>query len=167
MGCKICGKDSVNPWTSKEEDVCDSCKKTKSPLMENLNANSIETCKSCGEKINYNNNFCSNCGVKIGSEKPQTKMTTKSKAWYETRGVWFWGGIAAIFLVALFNDTSHTKATNNSSHSSYSQFQSSNDPSDVLVKRCASEAGIPINDPNHAITAEEMTALTNCVDRNM
>ena len=53
------------------------------------------------------------------------------------------------------------------SQSSYDQFQSSSDPVDVLVKRCASEAGIPANNPNHAITPAEMRALTNCVDRNM
>jgi len=39
-------------------------------------------------------------------------------------------------------------------------------PSSSLVKNCASEAGIPENDPKHAITPYEMQILTDCIDRN-
>ena len=53
-----------------------------------------------------------------------------------------------------------------SKSSAYEAYQRSSDPADVLVKRCAVEAGIPANDPQHRITPEEMRRLTSCVDRN-
>ena len=65
------------------------------------------------------------------------------------------------------NKKSREKTLSDSTaQSAYDKFQSSNDPVDELVKRCASKAGIPANNPNHAITPAEMRAFTNCVDRN-
>jgi hypothetical protein len=48
----------------------------------------------------------------------------------------------------------------------WESYQKSSDPADVLVKKCSTEAGIPPNDPKHAITTEEMRRLTACIDRN-
>lgn len=53
--------------------------------------------------------------------------------------------------------------TTNSSYESYSQLS---DRETMLVKRCSSEAGIPANDPSHAITPSEMQSLTSCIDSN-
>ncbi len=47
-----------------------------------------------------------------------------------------------------------------------SSYQESTDRGPMLVKRCANEAGIPANDPQHKITPDEMRKLTACVDRN-
>lgn len=44
------------------------------------------------------------------------------------------------------------------------------DTSDIinkLLKRCATEAGIPVNSSSHAITPDEMKRLTVCVDSKM
>jgi hypothetical protein len=51
--------------------------------------------------------------------------------------------------------------------SDYKAYQQSNDPTSVLVKRCASTAGIPANESQHKITPQEMRDLTDCVDREL
>ena len=47
----------------------------------------------------------------------------------------------------------------------WESFQKSAHPADMLIKRCATEAGI--NDPKHRINTEEMRRFTSCIDRNM
>jgi hypothetical protein len=42
--------------------------------------------------------------------------------------------------------------------------QKTSDPSTAIVKSCAIEAGIPADDPKHAITPAEMEKLTKCID---
>jgi len=51
--------------------------------------------------------------------------------------------------------------------SAYESYQRSSSPGAALTKRCASEAGIPANDPQHRITPEEMRRLMSCVNRNL
>jgi len=58
------------------------------------------------------------------------------------------------------------KETYSPSSSEWDEYQQADDPATKLVKNCASEAGIPENDPKHAITPYEMQILTDCIDRN-
>jgi len=48
----------------------------------------------------------------------------------------------------------------------YESFHRSSSLGAVLTKRCAAEAGIPTNDPQHRITPEEMQRLASCLDHN-
>ena len=48
------------------------------------------------------------------------------------------------------------KETYSPSSSEWDEYQQADDPATKLVKNCASEAGIPENDPKHAITPYEM-----------
>lgn len=70
---------------------------------------------------------------------------------------------AALLLVACGDD--RPSSSSSSTSSSYQTYQQANDPATTLVKRCATEAGIPANDPQHKITSEQMRLLTACVDR--
>lgn len=54
-----------------------------------------------------------------------------------------------------------------SSKTAYEQYQADTDPSTMLVKKCAAKAGIPENNPNHAITPTEFQVMANCIDGNM
>ena len=95
------------------------------------------------------------------SENTNVDDVLKRKSpWFKKWWVWLIGFTLLANLIAINNPQ------NNTSQSSYDEYQSSKDPVDMLVKRCASEAGIPANNPNHAITPAEMRALTDCVDRN-
>ena len=58
------------------------------------------------------------------------------------------------------------KETYSPSSSEWDEYQQADDPATKLVKNCASEAGIPENDPKHAIIPYEMQILTDCIDRN-
>jgi len=53
-----------------------------------------------------------------------------------------------------------------SKSAAWESYQQSSHPADVLVKRCAAEAGIPANDPKHPITPGELLRLTSCIDRS-
>ena len=72
------------------------------------------------------------------------------------------------FALAWINDSYFPtqKETYSPSSSEWDEYQQADDPATKLVKNCASEAGIPENDPKHAITPYEMQILTDCIDRN-
>ena len=66
--------------------------------------------------------------------------------------------VIAIFALLL-------SACSRSEETSYTQSASAPAPGTAIVKACSAEAGIPENDPKHAITPAEMEKLTKCIDR--
>lgn len=75
------------------------------------------------------------------------------------------GAFAALTLPACGNGGGSPSSSSNAG-SAYESYQQASDPATILTKKCAAEAGIPANDPQHRISPEEMNRLTACVDRN-
>ena len=75
--------------------------------------------------------------------------------------------IKAVILLSILS--SLTACDNSSSGTNYSsstqRSQSSENFAKQLTNRCAIEAGIPLNKPNHVITQSELNKMTSCVDR--
>lgn len=77
--------------------------------------------------------------------------------------------LCGLGLMAALTNNSPTPTQNEASPSSSSyweKYQKADDPVTILLKNCASEAGIPENEPKHAITPDELQVLADCIDRN-
>ena len=72
-------------------------------------------------------------------------------------------GLIVLGLIGNFSKGNLSSASDTPSYESYQQ---SSDPAALITKQCASEAGMPANDPKHKITPDEMSLFTACIERN-
>lgn len=101
-------------------------------------------CKECGNQVSDSAKNCPQCGVKIAGATGCSTMLLV--------------GLAIFVVIAII-------AANLPSYD-YAVYQASQDHTTAITKQCASEAGIPANEPKHKITPDEMRLLAECIDRN-
>jgi hypothetical protein len=102
-------------------------------------------CKECGNAVSDSAKSCPQCGVKIAGG---SGFGTMAKI-----------GIAVfiLFIIITANAPNYNEAVD----------KSKADLATSITQGCASEAGIPTNDPQHKITLDEMNRMTACVDRSL
>ena len=123
-------------------------------------------CAECEKEISSLAVSCPNCGFPVQRIASRASQENQEQIKNQTDensdkgcAVALLGGIAVVFIFA-FGLTTCSDGKN-------SNQQSPEELAKSVTSYCMSEAGIPADSPNHAITPSEMIKFTECVDKQM
>ena len=102
-------------------------------------------CKECGNTVSDSAKSCPQCGVKIAGGSGFGTIAIIGIV------------VFILFIIITANAPSYNETVE----------KANADLATSITQGCASEAGIPTNDPQHKITPYEMSRMTACVDRNL
>lgn len=102
-------------------------------------------CKECDNQISDTAKSCPQCGAKLSGITGCGTMILVGIV------------IFVLFAIIAANVPSYDNSVD----------KAKADLANSITQQCASEAGIPANDPQHKITHDEMSRLSACVDRNI
>ena len=102
-------------------------------------------------------------GDTVGTNNPM-KVDTSTQSWQEShrQDVLRLEAMPGVQASMDAWKASHPDTHETQAQRSFQEFQQSQHPADLMVKRCAVLAGIPIDDSHHAISEPELVRLTAC-----
>jgi hypothetical protein len=127
-------------------------------------------CPECDHTVSDAALACPSCGHPLEPRRQEADADDNNETEQYGRknrrtGCLIVAAIIAIAVVILIAAAEHSQESSYRSNSDWKSYQGSTDPGSMIVKRCAAEAGIPANEPNHQITPQEMQRLATCIDR--